>query len=231
MLCTLPQPWPVTALSSARRKVYQSVLDGLPPVGGAQDDEGQSRDLVATGFRAAPAADLAGADMPRHALIEVYLARRNDLRGVASRIVGHSDQVDDVLQDAYLKLVDGVCAREVLNPFGYCCQVVRNMALDYCRRRMVESACFVSNPDGELPEVEGGRAAEAGIDERRILERIETALATLPPRTRHVFELYRLEGRTQRDIAQSLGVSATLVNFMIKDVMMVLAGCSDVFGD
>lgn len=171
-------------------------------------------------------------DPPKHALVEVYLARRSDLRSIASRIVGRHDQVDDVLQDAYLKLVDGVCAREVLNPFGYCCQVVRNMALDYCRRRAVEGSCIVSSPDGDLPEVEGGKPADAGIDERRMmLERIEVALAALPPRTRFVFELYRLEGRTQREIAKIVGVSATLVNFMIKDVMTALAGCRDILDD
>jgi len=63
-------------------------------------------------------------DSPKHALVEVYLARRSDLRSIASKIVGRHGQVDDVLQDAYLKLVDGVCAREVLNPFGYCCVLV-----------------------------------------------------------------------------------------------------------
>lgn len=167
-------------------------------------------------------------EAPERPLVEVYLARRSDLRMVASKIVGRPDQVDDVLQDAYLKLVDGVCAREVQNPFGYCCQVVRNTALDYCRRRVVEGRCIVSSPDGDLPEVEGGKPADAGLDERRMLVRIEAALAELPPRTRLVFELYRLEGKTQREIAKIVGVSATLVNFMIRDVMTALAACRDI---
>ncbi|MGO3130283.1 MAG: sigma-70 family RNA polymerase sigma factor [Alcaligenes sp.] len=167
-------------------------------------------------------------DPHQHELVEVFLARRRDFRFIAYRIVGSSDHVDDVLQDAYIKLAVGVCAKNVKNPFGYCCQVVRNMALDHCRRRVVESGCFVSSPDGTLPNVEGGTPADAGIDERRLLERIGVALATLPPRTRLVFELYRLEGRTQREIAKMLGVSATLVNFMVRDVTEVLATCRDV---
>lgn len=166
----------------------------------------------------------------RQALIEVYLSRRSELRGVAAKIIARPEEVDDVLQDVYLRLASSTCASEVQNPFGYCCQVVRNMAVNYCRRRMVEANHLVTTADGEMPEVEGGRAAEVGIDERRLLERIEAALATLPPRTRRVFELYRLEGRTQRDIAQCLGVSATLVNFMLKDVMAALASCGDLLG-
>lgn len=165
---------------------------------------------------------------PNHALIEVYLARRRDLRAVASKILGHPDHIDDVLQDAYLKLADGVCAREIPNPFGYCCQVVRNMARDYCRRRMVESGYMVMTADDDFPEVDGGRPADAGIDERRVLAKVDSALAALLPRTRLVFELHRIDGKTQREVAKIVGVSATLVNFMMRDVMNALAGCREV---
>lgn len=165
---------------------------------------------------------------PINVLIEAFIARRSDLRSVAFRVVGRSDQVDDVLQDAYLKLVTGACARDVRCPYAYCCQVVRHMALDYCRRGVVEAACFVYSPDGSLPEVEGGTAPEAGIDQRRLLRRIDQALASLPPRTRRVFELYRLDGKTQREIGEILGVSATLVNFLLKDAREALLACKDV---
>jgi RNA polymerase sigma-70 factor (ECF subfamily) len=33
------------------------------------------------------------------------------------------------------------------------------------------------------------------------------------------FEMYRIRGMTQKDIAVTLGVSPTLVNFMIRDAM------------
>ncbi|MCL1961365.1 MAG: sigma-70 family RNA polymerase sigma factor [Desulfovibrionaceae bacterium] len=162
------------------------------------------------------------------ALIEICLARHSDLRAIASKIVGHPDMAEDVLQDAYLKLVKWGYARDLTNPFGYCCQAVRNMALDYCRRRMVEAGCFINSANGDLPEVDGGARADAGINERRSLACIETVLGALPSRTRLVFELSRLEGKTQREIAKIIGVSATLVNFMVKDAMMALAVCRDI---
>lgn len=168
-------------------------------------------------------------DPPNHPLGELFYTRRGDLRAIARRIVGHTDTAEDVLQDAYLKLIEGARTREVLNPFGYCCQVVRNVALDYCRRRVVDSSYILSSSDGELPEVAGGRQADVGIDERRLLERIDAVLDTLPGRTRLVFEMYRLHGKTQREIAKAIGVSPTLVNFMIRDVMNALASCRDAF--
>lgn len=174
---------------------------------------------------------MTAAPLHKASLAEVFIARRRELRHIAARVVGHVDMAEDVLQDAYLKLAEGCCAREVLNPFGYCCQVVRNMALDYCRRRVVEVSCIAQTAEGDLPEVAGGHSAEAGIDERRILERVEAKLAELPERTRRVFELYRLQGHTQRDIAKMLGVSATLVNFMIKDVVHALSSCREALRD
>ncbi|MFC6978486.1 sigma factor-like helix-turn-helix DNA-binding protein [Microbulbifer taiwanensis] len=48
---------------------------------------------------------------------------------------------------------------------------------------------------------------------------VARALGELPERTRRVFELYRMGGHTQREIAKMLGVSPTLVNFMIRDAL------------
>lgn len=170
-------------------------------------------------------------DPPHRALCAAFIEHRSNFHAIAYKIVGGRDFVEDVLQDAYLKLVEGVCAREIINPLGYCCQVVRNTALDYLRRRAVEARYIEQTKDGELPDVPSDARTEAGIDERRILERVEKVLATLPERTRLVFELYRLKGLTQREIAAGLDVSATLVNFMIRDVMLALASCRDLLTD
>lgn len=74
-------------------------------------------------------------DSPGAALKEVFVAHRAQLRRIAQKIVGTPEIADEVTQDAYLKLVEGACARNVDKPYCYCCQVVRNLALDHCRRQ------------------------------------------------------------------------------------------------
>jgi RNA polymerase sigma factor (sigma-70 family) len=165
--------------------------------------------------------------MSNPTLGEVFIAHRQQLRSIAQRIVGTRELADEVTQDAYLKLVEGACAREVEKPFCYCCQVVRNLALDYCRRQAVESTYRVHTQDGELPEVAGGTTPDQSLHERRVVDAIDEALGTLPSRTRRVFELYRLAGLTQREIGRMLGCSATLVNFMLKDAVNALAPCRE----
>jgi len=162
---------------------------------------------------------------PEFSLVDVFVANLAQLRRVAQKIVRTSDLAEEVLQDAYLKLADGAAVRAIHKPLGYCCQVVRNVAFDYHRHHSVE-ACYrtdcedvetLSPPNHEVPErLLGGRQALAVIDK---------VLAGLPARTRLAFELNRLSGMTQREIAAQLGCSATLVNFMIKDADAALESC------
>jgi RNA polymerase sigma-70 factor (ECF subfamily) len=57
------------------------------------------------------------------------------------------------------------------------------------------------------------------------LSMVWEVLANLPARTRQAFSLYRLNGLTQREVATRLGVSVTLVNFMIRDATEALKQC------
>lgn len=166
-------------------------------------------------------------ESPGQALGEVFIAHRAQLHRIAWRIVGAPEIADEVTQDAYLKLVEGACARVVDKPYCYCCQVVRNLALDHCRRQSVESTYRVHTDNGELPQVPGGSVPDQRLHETRVLHAIDLVLDALPPRTRHAFELHRLGGLTQREIAQRLGCSATLVNFMLKDAVAAIAGCRE----
>ncbi len=164
-------------------------------------------------------------DLQRETLGNIFIAHRSQLRGVAQRIVGTPELADEITQEAFLKLAEGETMRNIERPFCYCCQVVRNLALDHCRRQSVESTYRVYMDDGELPQVAGGSAPEQGLDERRVLRVIEQVLSELPARTRKVFELHRLSGLTQREIGKELGCSATLVNFMLKDAANAIADC------
>lgn len=155
-------------------------------------------------------------------LVEVFIEHRAQLRSIAKRIVGTADLADEVTQDSYLRLVEGACARNVDRPFCYCCQVVRNVAIDYCRRQRVEAKVRVYTDEGDLPEVPVLVCPAQRLDDRRLICAIDQVLSNLPPRTRQAFELFRLGEVTQREIGVRLGCSATLVNFMVKDALEAL---------
>lgn len=155
-------------------------------------------------------------------LVEVFLAHRKQLCHAAVRILGSQDRAEDVVQDAYFKIADIKTVFMIKNPVAYVFRIVRNLAIDHYRHAVFESGVFVVH-DTEH-EQQGEQPSLLGVPEKEYIGRQELllimkALEQLPERTRKVFELYRIEGNTQREIAKMLNVSPTLVNFMIRDAL------------
>ncbi|MCP1572419.1 RNA polymerase factor sigma-70 [Herbaspirillum rubrisubalbicans] len=160
----------------------------------------------------------AGFDLSLH---QHFIGQRQRLREAAQRILGCPHRAEDVVQDAYLKIHEVPASFDIRQPQAYLLRIVRNLAIDRHRRSAFESDVFAAEEDG-LAVHEEAQGPEAIAIGRQTLARISQALDSLPARTRRAFELYRLAGLSQREIASELGVSVTLVNFLIRDA---LASC------
>lgn len=148
----------------------------------------------------------------------VFAEHRSQLLRAAFKILGNVESAQDVVQDTCLKMIEAGHVFEVKQPLAYLFQMVRNLAIDAHRRSTVEARVFVSEEGGmDVPASSG--TPESVTVNREDLRIVAAALAELPERTRRAFELHRLSGLTQREIADELGVSITLVNFMIRDAM------------
>jgi RNA polymerase sigma factor (sigma-70 family) len=151
-------------------------------------------------------------------LFGAFVSYRRALIEVATRIVGCRCIAEDVVQDTYLKLAEQPDATEVRQPVGYLFRIVRNLAIDRHRSQALERRYACSEEDG-LSVGCVKHSPETILLGRESLSTVACALAELPERTRRAFELYRVEGHTQKEIALMLGVSPTLVNFMIRDAL------------
>lgn len=160
---------------------------------------------------------------PPQALEAAFVAHRAQLRRTALAIVGTPESADDVLHDAYIKLAEADVA-PVRQPLGYCVRVVRNTALDHRRRTVFEGGLLAQEDEGQHVAAAQG-SPEQLTSARQQLAIVSKALGALPLRTRQAFEMYRLNGLTQRDIGQRMGVSAALVNNMVKEAIGALMAC------
>ncbi len=151
-------------------------------------------------------------------LEDIFVNQRPRLCCIAARVLGSADQADDVVQDAYLKISEATTLFEVKQPISYVSRVVRNLAIDRCRRSAFESALFAKEEEGDSASYASHSPEVIAID-RQALAQVVEALDELPERTRRAFELYRSGSHTQREVAQLLGISTTLVNFMIRDAL------------
>jgi RNA polymerase sigma-70 factor (ECF subfamily) len=157
-----------------------------------------------------------------HLLGDVFATHRAQLKRAAHRLLGDAHLAEDLVHDAYLRAVEGPRspAAVVTQPLSYAHRVVRNLAIDHHRRSALESRLFEPDDSGmEVVAAPAAHSPETMAIDRHELARVARALAELPERVRRVFELYRLEGRTQREIGAELGVSAATVNTLIREAL------------
>lgn len=153
-------------------------------------------------------------------LLDVLIQKRAVLLKAAASITGCRSRAEDVLQDAYLRLVSvPLNSLSSKARVSYVFQVIRNLAIDHYRKQELEQKYVCSEEDGLHAQ-----ASEVTPDSiqasEQTFEIIEAALKELPSRTRYAFEMYRLHGMQQKAIAKELGVSPTLVNFLIRDALV-----------
>lgn len=160
-----------------------------------------------------------GGEARRAAMLAAYRQNHRALVDSAEAMMGCRARAEDVVQDAFLKLWEQGDALQVDDSGRYLFRVVRNLAIDRLRRLALEQRH--SAPDA-LVEVEP--APPSASPELRLLgadalHQVLAALAELPARMQRALTLHRLDGMTQRAVAEDLGVSPTLVNFMLRDTL------------
>jgi RNA polymerase sigma-70 factor (ECF subfamily) len=97
---------------------------------------------------------------------------------------------------------------------------VRNLSIDHYRRRHFEERWIVHEDDSSEVSGPPTETPEALVSDQQVLERVCEALSDLPERTRYAFEMCRIHGMKQNEIAKVLGVSPALVHAMISEALL-----------
>ena len=160
-------------------------------------------------------------------LLAAYHAKRADLvRFFAARMNSAAD-AEDLIQDLYVKLSTSPPVEGVDNPSAFLHRTAVNLMLDRAR-----SARRAASRDDAWRQsrrrVVGGEDAadepspEQATESRERLRRLAAAVDTLPPQTRRAFVLHKIEGLSQAQVAQRLGVSRKTVEKQISSALQKL---------
>lgn len=133
------------------------------------------------------------------------------------------DDVEDAIQDAFVRLYRTEREMPVHNPTGFLMAAVKRIRIDHWRCAKRRERLFVTgSPEAlETPDPAPRPDDAAETDER--LAALARRLETLSPRTRDIFVLSRLEGRTYAEIASALGISVSAVEKHIARAALSLA--------
>jgi RNA polymerase sigma-70 factor (ECF subfamily) len=139
------------------------------------------------------------------------LAHEGDLRAFLARCLPHRDDVSDVVQETYARLLALSPERRsaVRTWRAFLFATARNVAIDHRRWREIVSLDElpeINRLDVMLREAEGRSPDEIvnRTQERDLLARV---MASLPERCREVLTLRKVYGLPQREIAQRLGIA------------------------
>jgi RNA polymerase sigma-70 factor (ECF subfamily) len=119
---------------------------------------------------------------------------------LAMRIVGSAADAEELVQEAFMKAYQYGQREKVNNWGGLLHRFVVNAALDHLRKRRTT----VSLPEDSLASSADDPAQLAEV--RELANQLRRAIARLPGRQSEVFCLADLDGRSNRQIAEALGI-------------------------
>ena len=138
--------------------------------------------------------------LPHEPALRAWLRRRN-LGGL---------EIDDVVQEAYARLIQAESVAHVHDAKSYAFQVAGSVVIDHLRRMKVVPIASV--PGLDYLEVGSDEPSpERQVIDRDELTRLAEMIARLPGKIRDVFTLRRVQGLSQREVAARLNLAESTV--------------------
>lgn len=138
---------------------------------------------------------------PHEAMLRAWLMSR----------VRSPDEIDDIVQEAYLRVLRARSQGALESPKAYLFSIARNIAFDRLRHhRIARTEPLVENGTSDV--LDDCESIPETVSRNQELALLTEAIQSLPDRCRQIFTLRKVYGLSQREIAQKLGLSENTVS-------------------
>jgi len=118
----------------------------------------------------------------------------------------HQDHCHDILQEVYIKMARNIEKIEkVDNVLPYLIKIANNTVVDYHRER--QGNVSIGGASADLPTTNSHTSAAEDPTTRLAHSFMLELIETLPPHYRHALVRTELEGISQKQLAEELGIS------------------------
>src|SRR5690606_9473453 len=158
---------------------------------------------------------------PASRISEAFLESTGFLRKFLARFLSSQQDIEDVLQEAYLRAFTAEQKTIIEHPRAFLLRVARNVALTELTRKSRQIAGYLDL--ASIQDASGSAASAA--EELEAQERLGLyceAVAALPNKCREAFLLRKVHGMRHKDIAERMGLSVSSVE---KYLQQGILGC------
>jgi len=123
----------------------------------------------------------------------------------------HDRQVtEEIVQDLFVTLWDKRASLPIHNIHSYIYTSIKNKALNYIESRIVRKK-YWEYYKAFVPQSES--STEETVEYNELMKAIEEGIEHLPKKTKRIFQLNRLEGRSIAEIAKLLNLSEKAIEY------------------
>ena len=152
------------------------------------------------------------------AFTEIYNRHWEQLALYVLKVIRSREEARDIVQEVFISVWKRRQELEIRSSLvAYLLRSVRNLAIRHIERDMNRYPIV-----SQLSEYTGdttGVSAPDAIELKQLEERVDNAIAKLPPKMREIFILSRQENLSYREIAEKLGIAETTVKKQVSNAL------------
>ena len=150
--------------------------------------------------------------MPASLFKQLLLPLYPRLQRVALRLLGNTEDAEDMVQEVYMKLWSKRDALpDVKEVEAYCVTMTKNMCIDRLRMAEVEKA----NVDEVPTMLAATDDVEAQVERRDAVEQVQRIIGTLPEHQQQVITLRDMEDCSFEEIVEQTGLTAVNIRMLL----------------
>ena len=141
-------------------------------------------------------------------VLKAFQSCRDGLVRSIMKMSVEQQDVDDILQETFIRVLDSDAKQQIKSPKGYLFVVSRNLVL---KKLMQQSKAIHTELDDALIENDDGNTVEKELYQKLKFERFSKVLSSLPEKNRRAILLRKLYCLSHKEIAKKMDVSVSSV--------------------
>lgn len=151
-----------------------------------------------------------GEAAPPSPLLTAYQQHLSALKRYVMRIVRAENDVEDVVQEAFLRAYKTEAGGDIQQPKSYLFRVAKHVALNQVRQKINRPTDFLEDTDTSSALTSDWTLEDEMLAQERLGVHC-MAVAALPPKRRKVYLMRKVYGMSHKDIASDLGIAVSTV--------------------